>query len=366
MINCSPSSINEEETLSTLRFGMSARSIKNKPKVNLETSDIELRKQFAQAKQEILDLRAKNMTMEAELLSLKSSHTSNEKLTFSNSVLLKQSQQKDRYIHEKDEEIKRLKKEIETIKGRENQNTIAMNVKTSNLISELVEYKKQCTELQSSNEYLKLHLSSQKYTEGSSSRAEYSETINNVVNELVKIKTDRNEIKGMVKGVTEEMHEYIGQIVHTISSEQNGNGVTSGVRVSSSESLSNISERDVDELENTFSNQELRDYICILEDQKLTIHDELEEFLKKHQEVQLEEGSFLKRMVGNVPKHETREHTGGKVVVPIKGGFKKRQYTANDSFDEDEDEETIGNDMIKCGYLYVKLTDDVSIVLLLE
>jgi kinesin family member 5 len=43
VINCSPSSYNEAETLSTLRFGIRAKSIKNTARVNAELSPMELK-----------------------------------------------------------------------------------------------------------------------------------------------------------------------------------------------------------------------------------------------------------------------------------------------------------------------------------
>jgi kinesin family member 5 len=43
VINCSPSSYNDQETLSTLRFGVRAKSIKNKAKINAELSPTELK-----------------------------------------------------------------------------------------------------------------------------------------------------------------------------------------------------------------------------------------------------------------------------------------------------------------------------------
>ncbi|KAI8335476.1 P-loop containing nucleoside triphosphate hydrolase protein [Chlamydoabsidia padenii] len=43
IINCSPSSYNEAETISTLRFGVRAKSIKNKAKVNADLSPAELK-----------------------------------------------------------------------------------------------------------------------------------------------------------------------------------------------------------------------------------------------------------------------------------------------------------------------------------
>jgi kinesin family protein 5 len=36
IICCSPSLYNESETISTLRFGMTAKTIKNTPKINIE------------------------------------------------------------------------------------------------------------------------------------------------------------------------------------------------------------------------------------------------------------------------------------------------------------------------------------------
>ena len=43
IITCSPSSYNESETISTLRFGKRAKQIKNKPKINKEISVSELK-----------------------------------------------------------------------------------------------------------------------------------------------------------------------------------------------------------------------------------------------------------------------------------------------------------------------------------
>ena len=54
IINCSPSSYNDAETLSTLRFGMRAKSIKNKAKVNAELSPAELKRQLKTAQTQIM------------------------------------------------------------------------------------------------------------------------------------------------------------------------------------------------------------------------------------------------------------------------------------------------------------------------
>ncbi|KAK9248163.1 P-loop containing nucleoside triphosphate hydrolase protein [Lipomyces tetrasporus] len=46
IVNCSPSSYNDQETISTLRFGVRAKDIKNKPKINAELSPAELKLQL--------------------------------------------------------------------------------------------------------------------------------------------------------------------------------------------------------------------------------------------------------------------------------------------------------------------------------
>ncbi|KAK7203338.1 putative kinesin family protein [Myxozyma melibiosi] len=46
IVNCSPSIYNMQETLSTLKFGMRAKTIKNRPKINAELSPTELKMQL--------------------------------------------------------------------------------------------------------------------------------------------------------------------------------------------------------------------------------------------------------------------------------------------------------------------------------
>lgn len=53
IVTCSPSPFNEAETVSTLRFGMRAKAIKNKPKVNREFTVPELKLLLAKAQEEI-------------------------------------------------------------------------------------------------------------------------------------------------------------------------------------------------------------------------------------------------------------------------------------------------------------------------
>ena len=60
IITCSPSAFNQHETISTLRFGIRAKAIKNKPKINREFTVTELKVLLAKAQEEII---AKNKTI---------------------------------------------------------------------------------------------------------------------------------------------------------------------------------------------------------------------------------------------------------------------------------------------------------------
>ncbi len=67
IINCSPSSYNDAETLSTLRFGMRAKSIKNKAKVNAELSPAELKMLLGKAKTQVTSFENYIVGLEGEV-----------------------------------------------------------------------------------------------------------------------------------------------------------------------------------------------------------------------------------------------------------------------------------------------------------
>ncbi|KAI9187663.1 hypothetical protein H9P43_002054 [Blastocladiella emersonii ATCC 22665] len=67
IINASPSSFNEAETLSTLRFGMRAKSIKNKAKVNAELSATELKALLKKAEARALTFKDYITALESEV-----------------------------------------------------------------------------------------------------------------------------------------------------------------------------------------------------------------------------------------------------------------------------------------------------------
>ncbi|KAF7731242.1 hypothetical protein EC973_000658 [Apophysomyces ossiformis] len=67
IINCSPSSYNEAETLSTLRFGMRAKTIKNKAKVNADLSPAELKALLKKVKSETVTFQTYISALEGEV-----------------------------------------------------------------------------------------------------------------------------------------------------------------------------------------------------------------------------------------------------------------------------------------------------------
>nr|XP_018264092.1 kinesin [Kwoniella dejecticola CBS 10117]OBR86250.1 kinesin [Kwoniella dejecticola CBS 10117] len=67
IINCSPATYNEAETLSTLRFGMRAKSIKNKARVNVEMSPAELKALLKKTVAELASVREHASALEEEV-----------------------------------------------------------------------------------------------------------------------------------------------------------------------------------------------------------------------------------------------------------------------------------------------------------
>lgn len=67
IINCSPSSYNDAETLSTLRFGMRAKTIKNKAKMNTELSPAELKRQLKGAQNQIMSFEKYVASLDNEI-----------------------------------------------------------------------------------------------------------------------------------------------------------------------------------------------------------------------------------------------------------------------------------------------------------
>ncbi|KAI9833756.1 MAG: Kinesin heavy chain [Sarea resinae] len=67
IINCSPSSYNDAETLSTMRFGVRAKSIKNKAKINAELSPTELKQLLKKAQNQVTTYEGYVSSLEGEV-----------------------------------------------------------------------------------------------------------------------------------------------------------------------------------------------------------------------------------------------------------------------------------------------------------
>ena len=67
IINCSPSSYNDAETISTLRFGVRAKAIKNKAKINAELSPLELKQLLKKAQSQVTTYENYVGSLEGEL-----------------------------------------------------------------------------------------------------------------------------------------------------------------------------------------------------------------------------------------------------------------------------------------------------------
>lgn len=67
IINCSPSSYNEAETVSTLRFGVRAKTIKNKAKVNADLSPAELKALLKKVKSDTVSYQQYISALEGEI-----------------------------------------------------------------------------------------------------------------------------------------------------------------------------------------------------------------------------------------------------------------------------------------------------------
>lgn len=75
IINCSPSSYNDAETLSTLRFGVRAKAIKNKAKINAELSPVELKQLLKKAQHQVTTYENYVSSLEGEVQSWRSGET---------------------------------------------------------------------------------------------------------------------------------------------------------------------------------------------------------------------------------------------------------------------------------------------------
>ena len=144
IITCSPSSYNEAETLSTLRFGVRAKMIKNKPKVNKIESVKELKGIISQLQTKIkelekiignsgISLKQFKIDSEDEILVDKGEYELLKKkindLEEKNEELMKLLQEKGGIVEEKEIYYKNLEEEIKKLKSNEVSKEVFTNYK---------------------------------------------------------------------------------------------------------------------------------------------------------------------------------------------------------------------------------------------
>ena len=134
ILNCSPSSYNVEETLSTLRFGNRAKKLVNTPKVNEEYSANE-----AALKQEIsrLELQVQELREELSSVKGKDDEGASSRLQFFKDELEKEQRNRRKLVAEKDATIDYFKSQYENIKIDKQQEVDALTKKLKEYENEL-------------------------------------------------------------------------------------------------------------------------------------------------------------------------------------------------------------------------------------
>ena len=113
VIACSPSPYNESETLSTLRFGERAKSIKNKPKVNKELTVDELKRQISKLEEQVREKDTKIKEFENFLKSKGLEMKSEEKVEVGEKTIPKEGE-----VVINNKEIEEMKNQIIQLEGQ--------------------------------------------------------------------------------------------------------------------------------------------------------------------------------------------------------------------------------------------------------
>jgi kinesin family protein 5 len=138
IVNCSPSSYNEDETISTLRFGIRAKTIKNKPKINQELSAKELMKLLEQAKVRISSL-------EVELKKFKGGTAPSQVIETTGTDVSEKIQALEQLLEQEKIEKKEMMRKLDRFEEKEMQiveEYSKMRLETENLTKSLENFEK--------------------------------------------------------------------------------------------------------------------------------------------------------------------------------------------------------------------------------
>ena len=244
IITCSPSPFNESETISTLRFGERAKSIKNKPKVNKEFTVAELKLMLARAEElimkkdkyilEIEDLLKKNSISlpnsgefearqeEEENTMLKELKESKEALASEsekNELLLNELSQLRSQFDSMQDSYKNQQSKLEELEdtlnstqekldnAQEAKNSLIEDAKTYFL--EKTELEKQVSELMNEVEKVKI----EKITEKPVQAVDIIASFEVEFNKYEKLRTKLSEAEDILKGKEEETDSKLRSIL---------------------------------------------------------------------------------------------------------------------------------------------------------
>jgi len=153
LINCSPSSVNISEILSTLRFGVSAKSIKLRNPLKFSTHENTnlglLKKKLKNSEMKISDMEELCRTLEGDLQSVQQEGSFRlKKLKHANNILLQEIYNRRQQVLDIEEELADCRFDLQTMEFREVQISQEYEMRISQLLREVELYKNRCKELE--------------------------------------------------------------------------------------------------------------------------------------------------------------------------------------------------------------------------
>jgi len=395
LVNCSPSNFNFDETVSTLRFATSAKLIKNKPKVNVISSNsAELERKYLESQKTIADLTKSNSQLKLELDKIQKNQTANN-----HSAALELSN----LLRKKDEEIESLKIDNDNYMIREKQLQEEYTHRIANLMLELQQTQEQCINLTEINENLK---QSQLYTQEAEDLFINSKSaVSQVYSMMNKLRSDVTNLKQHVKqqvatllAETQSKAEQLMNPNHLLeSSPKELHAITEAEPASSTEVPSVSASPPKQQLifnDCTYDSDDSLDSEYSEPSSAKTISNstiaETVESLRLtvsllHNENRLIKNQLMQNTTAAVATTPVKSHSSTsvtsplagfnkqlgfisptsnkKLIVPLKAGFKKfADIEASSpqgggvdfsSSDEDDDKERAQGSVVKCGYVYL-------------
>ncbi|OMJ88868.1 hypothetical protein SteCoe_9068 [Stentor coeruleus] len=197
IITCSPSPYNESETISTLRFGIRAKAIKNKPKVNKEFTVAELKIMLARAEVAIMQKDKRIQELEDLLkkhnIALPTEGSTDQRAEEEENEMLKELKETKDNLNVEYEKNEKFQAEISELQmSFDTLNETLKNIKMKNEeLDELVKYNEE--QLESSNETNKTL--EMELNQIINEKSDLEKRIENLIFELETVKNSKQEIQ---------------------------------------------------------------------------------------------------------------------------------------------------------------------------